>query len=311
MVSQTKKKYLYKGCIIKNKLSKNIYIKERIGTDSVDAEVYKVCQPFNCKYKFALKKIPLFNNDYKYIKNNTSVNAILKSEVWREVYFYKLTSQLATLNICPHVPIMLKYFLCNKKCTFTNKNILSYSKNLNETPQNCLSVILPLEDNVFSNFLRKKNISLNYILIAYFQIYMGIYCVQKYYDIIHHDLHYDNVLYHETKIGEPNERYEYIINNKSYLIPNIGFTFIINDFGRSFIEKKDSIKIEDYKHITSMLKHIRRVKYKKLCNVLMNLINKSNNSIHFIESIAKLLHDIYYIEKPIIIATYNTDLILN
>jgi len=65
--------------------------------------------------------------------------------------------------------------------------------------------------------------------VMYFQIFAGLYTLQKHFDLVHHDLHWGNVLVH--KINNSDEFLYYKINDTYFKIPNIGYLFTLWDFG--------------------------------------------------------------------------------
>lgn len=70
---------------------------------------------------------------------------------------------------------------------------------------------------------------------AYFQILIAIYALQIHFNMKHFDLHADNILVKKIKSGG---YWKYIINDKEYNIPNLGYIFYIVDFGHAFIPGK-------------------------------------------------------------------------
>ena len=71
--------------------------------------------------------------------------------------------------------------------------------------------------------------------VAFFQIYVGLYALQKYFDFTHHDMHWGNVLVHKTSKGG---YAVYTIDNNTYYIPILGYEFVIWDFGYGRIPEK-------------------------------------------------------------------------
>ena len=65
-----------------------------------------------------------------------------------------------------------------------------------------------------------------------FQVYAGIYSLQKHFNITHHDLHLGNILFLKSK---PGSYTKYTIDNIDYYLPNLGFTVTLWDFGFSMM----------------------------------------------------------------------------
>jgi hypothetical protein len=150
-----------------------------------------------------------------------------------------MTNLLVQKGICPHLPFVYRYYQCKKD---------SYVIVANE-----------LASGDLKDLLTKVKPDIPTMKIIFFQIFLGIYCVKKYFNISHNDLHWGNVLYHDIpKKGN----FRYIIQGQSIVIPNTGLFPVLWDFGLSYIPGKipDRLKgntkddsWEDYKRIASML----------------------------------------------------------
>jgi hypothetical protein len=81
------------------------------------------------------------------------------------------------------------------------------------------------------------------ILSMFFQIFSGLYTLQKLYDITHHDLHAGNIL---VKSINKDKNLYYEIDGIYYEIPNYGNLFIIWDFGYAMIGDKMQAKSKKY-----------------------------------------------------------------
>jgi hypothetical protein len=73
---------------------------------------------------------------------------------------------------------------------------------------------------------------------AIFQIFIGILAIRRYFNMIHTDLHVKNILVHKVL---PGGYWKYIIDNKKYYLPNLGFIFVLSDFGFTWIPNKIAI----------------------------------------------------------------------
>jgi hypothetical protein len=99
----------------------------------------------------------------------------------------------------------------------------------------CVLVVNEYADSGdLNSWLKTKRTVLQW-MVMFFQVFAGLYALQKYFDITHHDLHWGNVL--AIKIKEGGFLY-YKIDDTYYKIPNIGYLFILWDFGYSHIPKK-------------------------------------------------------------------------
>lgn len=278
------------ACVKNNKLSANIFIKERIGESSKYGEVFKACIPKSCKLKIAVKKIPLYKNDFKTMKFTvtSSKKNSGKSTVWDELIILHMLDKLVKKKICPHFPIYINSFICEdaKLSKFVNENITTAGI------KGTLILLTDLQENTFKHFLT-KNLSDTEILTSILQIYIGIYCMQKYYNLVHKDLHWSNVLYHKLPIVK-GSYYEYIIDGNNILLPNIGYRMIISDFGKTTKlnqqNSSSSDKIDewtDFYRITAMLKY---GKYSKdIYKILNKLLQKVDSPLQLIKVVSKLI----------------------
>lgn len=296
-----------KGCITDNLLDNKYKVKDRIGTDSISGEVNKGCYPLTCKYPIAIKKIPM-TYEIKYIDKPEDPKVLDKYEVFSELFFLKLSSLLVNNDITPNLPLLYDKYSCEDDCKFTNPELKGKKK--------CLLVVNELADGDLKYILTKLQPNLETLKIIYFQIYVALYCMRKYFNLYHNDLHYGNVLYRKIK---PGGYIKYIIDGQSIIVPNIGYIMILWDFGRSFIpgkiqpyrelSKKNDEELMDYIRVTQMLGG-NKGKYENIYNVfgytLFNLLNKSKTYKDF-TMIYSYLVNTDGVKDNEIIAVYNTD----
>lgn len=124
-----------------------------------------------------------------------------------------------------------------KKLGVKNKSIMDYLNILNDTTitNSCILVVNEFADEGdLINWLKTKR-SIEEWMVMYFQVFAGLYTLQKYFDMTHHDLHWGNILV--LKINKGGYLY-YKIDDIYYKIPNIGFLFVIWDFGYATIPNK-------------------------------------------------------------------------
>lgn len=219
-------------CITKSSseslLSKFITIFNKLGSgDNKQGEVYRACwmNKKECEIGLAVKKIPLYKADYKYISKPFDFKTLNHSHTFSELHFLRILTLLVKQNICINVPVLHRFFICDN-CKFDNKYV-----NQDEIANKCLILVTDLAEYTLKSFLEEPH-TLEEIYSAYLQIYIGIYTINKYFGIIHHDLHADNVLVHKIKAGG---YWEYKIEKKTIRIPNYGYLFVLWDFGYSRI----------------------------------------------------------------------------
>jgi hypothetical protein len=70
---------------------------------------------------------------------------------------------------------------------------------------------------------------------ALFQIMYGILAMRRYFNMVHSDLHPGNVLVQKVT---PGGFWKFIIDNQVYNVPNLGYVFLIHDFGYAWIPGK-------------------------------------------------------------------------
>jgi len=299
------------GCIINNELN-DLVIDKRIGTPSVDGEAYSACYPKTCKMKLAIKKIPIRDSELKLIKKSEEPDILNKSYIFTELLFMKLTNFLVSQGITINLPIIYSKYLCEDQCKFENKQISSNVKN-------CIVMVSELADGDLKKMLTELKLSQDEMKIVYFQIYASLYCFHKYFKAVHNDLHWGNVLFHRIPAGG---YFEYIIEGKHVIIPNIGYIMVLWDFGRSFIPGKltvndrknsDATIDEDYRRVTDMLygnktpgSEIINTANNNLAKALHLLIDKSKNYRELTASFGVYISQ-KNVKKSEILATFNMD----
>ena len=325
------------ACVTKkNIISGNIKIIRRIGEESKNGEVMKAClinkkikiarsgskfNKNNCSYNVSVKKIPLEDNEFEMYKTPESKKTLNKSNLFSELYFLKLVNRLVDQKICMNLPLFFNYFVCDK-CNFNNnKIILSHFPGVTK----CVYVISELADYTLKIWLDEKKRSRQEILSAYLQIFMGLYCIKKYFNIWHHDLHGDNIL---VKKVAPGGCWKYKVGENNILIPNYGFIFIIWDFGYSripgkiepsglnWLHKNEPDPLEDYHRITNWVHKTGKLIRVKIGNTIIrrymgsiiyedieNIIEESETQRDIVMKLSSI------VETPDtrIIETFNTD----
>lgn len=166
-------------------------------------------------------KIQLLDYTVKKFFDIRNTNLIFKEHPSLiELISYKLINQLITQKICPN--FSFNYFSTITENKFKNiGRIIFYNEYIN---------FGNLKD--FLNQIKTTNEILFNIL---FQIMIGIIAIQKYFNMIHTDLHSMNIL---VQIVKPGGYWIYKLNNNKYYLPNLGFVLLLHDFGFSHIPKK-------------------------------------------------------------------------
>lgn len=88
---------------------------------------------------------------------------------------------------------------------------------------------------LFDTFCQNENVSIEVWFNAYFQILAAIHVMQDTLGMAHADLHSDNILVAKIPKGG---HWKYQIDGVDYYVPNLGYQFLINDFGHAWIPGK-------------------------------------------------------------------------
>jgi hypothetical protein len=234
---------------------KGLYVKNRIGSDSANAEVYLACDN-NQKCNHVIKTIPLkidsVNTLYKYYcldkkmqdcnKDKININEILYNyhndprvmihSDWVELFVMYLCKILIKKKICFNLTEAYEYSFCTQ-CKYKNYDVI------------CSYLITELADEGDLKSWLKKERAPYELFVMFFQIFAGLYALRKYFNIIHNDLHTGNILVKKIPIDKEKPYLKYIIDGKKYYIPNIGYIFMIWDFG--YAQIPGVLEISEYK----------------------------------------------------------------
>lgn len=81
---------------------------------------------------------------------------------------------------------------------------------------------------------------------ALFQIMVGLCAMKRYYGLLHTDFHTKNILIQKVT---PGGYWEYTIDGNQYYVPNLGYVFLIHDFGFAWIPRKMKVDWYYRKHL--------------------------------------------------------------
>lgn len=227
-----------------HKTIKSIFSKCKKISSGIEGVVYKVILGKNNKNDpLILKQI-----DLKKLKSTKGVKSVMLNARPEDVYhiFYTtrnfnypslievvantLTNQLVLQNVCPH-------YILNYHWNYDNNTINLYN-----------------EYATFGDFYKwtKMDHSHEMWMNALFQILVGLYAIKKYYNMHHTDFHTGNILVHKVK---PGGYWIYTINRKNYYVPNLGYIFLLSDFGFAWIPNKLLVEW----HYKDKLSHLTKV----------------------------------------------------
>jgi hypothetical protein len=235
---------------------KKLHILKRIGNESKYARVF---QGYFNYFKesqnslFSIKIIQMSPIDMEIMLNEENMNHdyIFNSKsIWKEIYVLRICYKLLKLKKSIHLPI--HYF-----CLYSNNHefLKPYTQ---ENPHLFLCNELAYDD--LKNWSKSERNIYEWIS-CFLQIYFGLYTLQYYTGIIHNDLHWANILVFSIPKGG---YWCYQIQNKKYYIENLGFLFVLWDFGMSTYEPellycKDHIKsCQDFLKILNTPKWVQK-----------------------------------------------------
>jgi hypothetical protein len=285
-----------------NLLSSKVLLVKHIGSPSINGEVWQSCTFWNCdnnkcsctnKHTVALKKIPLTPEAVEHLEDYyyDDVEA-MKFDVFAEIMCMHLCKVLVENNVCPNLPVFFKYYFC-EDCKFSNPSLVKYFKHAKMDQVVCallLTEYASLGD--LKNWLKEKR-SVEEWFNMFFQVFVGLYALQKYFDLTHNDLHWGNVLVHKIK---PGGYFKYTIDGTDYYLPNIGLLFVLWDFGYAHIPNKLEPKPKN-----ATIKNRLSVDANRIMKVIDWLPNEygidaPKEIIDFVEDYQRpnvLLHDIF------------------
>jgi len=217
-------------------LTNNIKLYKQIGTKSVFGIVYKA-KNINKSYKSIPKFVVKIQLQTKEFKNELSI--------------FKLFSSYAFKNNIIHIPLYYYDCLCN--------NIIkepAYPKLLTEAKKiykNYSIILYERADGDLKSFIDSKNYNENIWKNIYEQIYMSIFIIHNL-GYLHNDAHSGNFIYRKIKKGGC---FHYKINGEDYYIENIGYIWMIWDYGFTKNSKDSHLfhMFLDYYHINTFLCH--------------------------------------------------------
>ena len=288
------------------KLLKNVthseqkhFVKESIIGEGYQGKVYKYCKiDTKCQNEsIAIKKIYLDNKQSKFINNYLDKKALTHG-VFIELATSRLTNQLLLQNISPN--FVFNYVSSfSKRTGICNDNYPYASYYYNEFIQN---------SETYDDWVYEKH-STNEWYNVYFQIIVNIYILQKYFNMIHLDLHSGNILVKKIPKGG---YWEYIIDDKSYKLPNLGYQLFIIDFGQAWIPDLFKTGYVKNPHKAYDLQKLFRstlnfsTSSKEFKSQIRNIIKRIKNEEHFENIINDIWGKMYSKNNVKIIDTYNT-----
>ena len=295
-------KKLLKNVTHENQIS---FKKQSVIGEGYQGKVYKYCKVnTHCENEsIAIKKIYLNTKQSKFVDNYLDKKA-LKHGVFIELAASRLTNQILAQQISPN-------FVFNYISSFSERTGICSDR-------------YPYASYYYNEFVKDSYTYDNWAYRVhskkewynvYFQIIVNIYILQKYFNMKHLDLHAGNILVKKIKAGG---YWNYIIDGKSYRLPNLGYQIFIIDFGQAWIPDlfnsgyvKNPHKAYDLQKLfRSTLSFTTSSKEFKI--EIRNIIKRLKNEESFKVIIDNIWSGMYVMTKnnSYLIETYNTDKIL-
>jgi hypothetical protein len=122
----------------------------------------------------------------------------------------------------------------------------------------------------------------------FFQVVAGLISMQHHFGMMHTDFHSRNILVHKV---QPGGYWKYIINDKSYYVPNLGFVALISDFGFAWIPDKLHVGWH-YKDTLRYTTNVGKRLY-DFVSFIQNIGEEDNYKVpgYFLEHISKCVSD--------------------
>ena len=221
---------------------------------------------------------------------------------FNELQIAKKLSNVALSDKNPHFLLVYKYIFCND---ISNINVPTIIKK--QTYYICVN---ELADGNLKNLL-DFNKDPQLLLNAYQQILISIlsfhFFTNNYY---HHDCHYKNFLFHRIK---PGGYFHYKIYNKDIYIENMGYVWMIWDFGlvktNTGIYKNN--QLEDYFRLNNMFRDYMHYNQISLINdYVLKLNDLEKIFVELVGNSDKKLFEKYLFNMPKLF-TFNIDKTVN
>ena len=218
------------------RIGNRIILDKQIGSDSKYGAV------FLSHYRLTNKKFG------KLFTFATKISDGLNSHNIREYKVLKDLTNCVIREECPHFPMSFGKLECTKQNirelhsiyssdispSFIKQNSSSFKSLLSNLPENIhnknnlLITLNELAENDHDYFITLYHRDDKIIWNSLVQVILSLMFFHKYINAYHRDSHNGNFLYHKTK---PGGYYHYNLYGKDFYLENIGFLWVIWDFG--------------------------------------------------------------------------------
>ena len=220
----------------------------KIGDDLIIDDKIKLDKPFGSKSVFGINYISHYLND-KDFKFSSKIQFYTR-EAKKEFEYLKVLNDFRKDKNFIHFPLLYDYTICPSN-KFDNKEDLPPFFQIKKKV-GYIVIFNELLSGDLKNYIyeiAKNNYEL--WLNAIEQIYMAIASLHSL-GLNHKDSHYGNFLYKEVEKGG---YFHYKINDEDYFIPNLGYMWVIWDFGVSYVIHRHYDYVEDYNYLCLSLRY--------------------------------------------------------
>jgi hypothetical protein len=195
-------------------------------TGNLYSDNYKLSMKLSdeVQVKVAVKVIPIDHKERLHMYDT-------RYTIWRELKSLEMVTDLVKKRVMPHLPLLYGHYICNS-CEYKNPQII------NKQYKMCILLLNELSDTDLRtwiiDFSKKKTSTIDKTKTwrnIFFQIWIVMFTVQHFYQMIHHDLHWGNLL---VDYVQPGGYRIYIIDSIKYYVPNVGILLKLWDFGKCF-----------------------------------------------------------------------------
>ena len=198
---------------------------EKKGKELILADKIKLVKQFGSKSIFGINFISSFidNPDFQF---SAKIQFSTK-EGKKELKILQIMNEYRVKNNYIHFPVMYDYTICPVMTNVEDLPDFFKAKTRSKSYITILNELL--SGDLYNYILKIANNNYELLLNAIEQIYMCLASLHSF-GLRHNDSHSGNFLFKEI---EPGGYFHYIINGTDYYIPNIGYLWVIWDFGVS------------------------------------------------------------------------------
>jgi len=249
------------------KIAKDACI-EKKGDELIIGDI-KLIKQFGTKSVFGINYISsLINNpDFKF----SSKIQFKTKEALKELGILKIINDYRIKNNNIHLPVMYDFATCPKVTNAENLPDFFKVKSRSKSYITILNELYSGDLKTFINEYANNNYDIWLNLIE--QIYMSIATLHSM-GLMHHDSHWGNFLFKKIEAGG---YFHYKINGEDYYIPNIGYLWIIWDFGVSGRIYRHFDYHTDYNLLTLFLRYNNDKLVTKDYKIKFNLEDKDKS----------------------------------